>query len=47
MKSVEKRNVPYGRIGTVARPESLLRGLLFALKALIYFAILMELVLLA
>ena len=47
MKTVEKRNAPYARLGTIATPESLLREFLFALKALIYFAIFTELVFLA
>lgn len=47
MRTVEKRDVLYTRLATMAKPKPLLRGFLFALETSIYFAILMELVLLA
>jgi hypothetical protein len=42
----DKESVSYARLRTLMRPEVLLRGLLFALRALLYFFILAELILL-
>jgi hypothetical protein len=42
----ETKNMHYARVSTLVKPRVLLRGFLFVLRALIYFAIFAELVLL-
>jgi len=41
-----QESMHYARVGTLVKPRVLLRGFLFVLRALIYFAIFAELVLL-
>ena len=44
---VNKEGTSYRRVRTLMNPEALLRGFLFVCKALLYFSIFAELVLLA